>query len=146
MKTTLKATMIATAAAAAAIALPATANAGVPPTFETPSHNILCWVSETMTGCQIVDYTYSVSPLPPECKSGQYPGGFMLMSGQPAKLSCNDTPPGTYNGIRGHRTLDYGQSQTAGAMTCVSETSGVTCTDTSSGHFFRVSRDSFQLG
>ena len=39
-----------------------------------------------------------------------------------------------------------GQTKSVGLMTCASEPSGVTCTDTSSGHFFRVSRDSYELG
>jgi hypothetical protein len=42
--------------------------------------------------------------------------------------------------------LGYGQTRSLGAITCDSETSGITCTDTSSGQFFRVSRDSYQLG
>ena len=39
-----------------------------------------------------------------------------------------------------------GPAPGVGTMTCDSETSGVTCTDTSTGHFFRVSRESYQLG
>jgi len=31
-------------------------------------------------------------------------------------------------------------------MTCDSEPSGMTCTDSSTGHFFRISRESYQLG
>jgi hypothetical protein len=33
-----------------------------------------------------------------------------------------------------------------GAITCDSEPSGVTCTNSSTGHFFRVSRESYELG
>jgi hypothetical protein len=54
--------------------------------------------------------------------------------------------PGAYSGLRAHSTLDYGQTRSVGVMICASEASGVTCTDTSTGHFFRVSRDSYQLG
>jgi hypothetical protein len=43
-------------------------------------------------------------------------------------------------------TLGYGQSLSAGAITCDSEPTGMTCTDRSTGHFFRVSRESYQLG
>jgi hypothetical protein len=48
--------------------------------------------------------------------------------------------------LRTSVTLDYGQTKSVGVMTCASEPSGVTCTDTSTGHFFRVSRDSYELG
>jgi hypothetical protein len=42
--------------------------------------------------------------------------------------------------------LDYGQTRTLGSISCESEPSGVTCSDSSTGHFFRISRDSYQLG
>lgn len=42
-------------------------------------------------------------------------------------------------------TLDYGQTHTIGTITCDSEPAGVTCTHSSTGHFFRLSRDSYQL-
>jgi hypothetical protein len=42
--------------------------------------------------------------------------------------------------------LAYGQTHTVDTITCDSEPSGVTCTDTSTGHFFRVSGESYQLG
>jgi hypothetical protein len=43
-------------------------------------------------------------------------------------------------------TLDYGQMRSVGAITCASEPSGVKCTDSSTGHFFRLSRESYELG
>lgn len=46
----------------------------------------------------------------------------------------------------GLQTLAYGQTRSIGAITCSSEPSGVTCTDSGTGHFFRVSRDSYELG
>lgn len=138
--------VIAAAAAAAAIALPATAHAGVPPSFQTPSGNIMCWVVNGTAMCRIVDYTYSVSELPPDCGSPGWPNGFWLKEGEPAVLDCGSQPPGTYTGLRSDVTLDYGQSRSAGTMTCTSELSGVTCADASTGHFFRVSRDSYELG
>lgn len=45
-----------------------------------------------------------------------------------------------------YTVLEYGQSRAAGAITCDSEPSGMTCTNTATGHFFRVSRASYQLG
>ena len=46
----------------------------------------------------------------------------------------------------GQPTLAYGQTQSAGSITCDSEPSGATCTDASTGHFFWVSHDSYQVG
>jgi hypothetical protein len=43
-------------------------------------------------------------------------------------------------------TLGYGQTHTVGAITSDSEPPGVRCTDSSTGHFFFDSRESYQLG
>jgi hypothetical protein len=43
-------------------------------------------------------------------------------------------------------TLDYGQTRSVGTITCDVELSGVTCADSSTGHFFRLSRESYELG
>lgn len=142
-----KLTVMAAGTIAAIVALPAAAYAcGPPPAFQTPSGNIVCWMAQNTAACRIVDYTYSVQELPEDCTSPGWPSSFSLDEGKPAALECTDDPPGTYQGFRNDTTLDYGQSRSVGVMTCASEPSGVTCTDTSSGHFFRVSRDSYELG
>lgn len=41
--------------------------------------------------------------------------------------------------------LPYGQTNSGGAITCDSEVDGVKCTDSSTGHFFRIARDSYQF-
>jgi len=138
--------LIAGATVAATIAFPATAQAGVAPSFQTPSGNILCWMAENAASCHIVDYTYSVQQLPADCTSSDWPSSFKLYAGKPPYLRCNGSAPGTYLGPRTDETLDYGQSRSVGVMTCSSEPLGVTCTDASTGHFFRVSRDSYRLG
>jgi hypothetical protein len=46
----------------------------------------------------------------------------------------------------GLQTLDYGQTRSVGTITCSSEPSGVACTDSSTGHFFRVSQESYDVG
>jgi hypothetical protein len=42
--------------------------------------------------------------------------------------------------------LNYRQTHSLGVITCDSETSGVTCTNSNSGHFFRLSRESYDVG
>jgi hypothetical protein len=42
--------------------------------------------------------------------------------------------------------LGYGQTRSLGSITCDSEPADMTCTDSSTGHFFRVSQQSFQIG
>ena len=139
-----KLALIAPAAVAAAIALPAHANAGVPPAFQTPSGNIMCWVGDTMASCRAVEHAYT---LPTDhCAKPASTNGITLRIGEPPRATCDSAPNGTYTGLRTETTLDYGQSESRGVMTCASEQSGVTCTDISSGHFFRISKDSYELG
>lgn len=140
--------LVALAIAVTAVALPATANAGIPPSFQTPSGNILCWVADRVALCRIVDYEYAVAEtrVVADCTTPGWPNEFLLDAGKRAVLSCSEDSPGTYTGMRTTVTLDYGASKSVGAMTCTSEPSGVTCTDTGSGHFFRVARESYALG
>ena len=140
-----KVALIAAATVGASIALPSTAHAGVPPSFQPPSGNILCWIADNAATCRVIDHTYA---LPPggDCTSPGWGNSIFLDQGKPPFLTCDSTPPGTYNGLPAHTRLDYGQTQSAGVMTCDSEPSGMTCTDSSTSHFFRVSRESYQFG
>ena len=69
---------------------------------------------------------------------------FYVSQAKPANLGCYE---GASNFNRPDvNTLDYGQTLSRGPITCGSEASGVTCTDTATGHFFRVSREDYELG
>lgn len=128
-------------AVAAAIALPATARADSQ-YFQSPSGNIYCLLDAGGVACDVHDYTYQPPP-PPECgKHLPWGNRFSLTPGQPAAIECH----GDTLRLPGEQTLDYGQTISAGTITCASEPSGVRCTDRGSGHFFRVSRDSYELG
>ena len=70
-----------------------------------------------------------------------------LALGESVELHCDNTIPGIrYPATYGASTLDYGKTYFAGGMSCDSEPAGVTCTDGSTGHFFRVSRESYEVG
>ena len=148
-------------ATAAALPLAAVANAcggdelaaGVPADqeFVTPSGNIICSIYSDGSGvnCEIRDHIWVM----PASTSGPFGracdfdfGGldFYVSQGNPGKLGCYEGASkfGTPNVKR----LDYGQSLSYGVITCDSATSGVTCTDTDTGHFFRVSRENYDLG
>jgi hypothetical protein len=141
----MRAWLIAAATPAVAIALAAPAHAGVPPTFQTPSGNIQCWVAENTAACEIIDHTYALPPRD-DCTAPGFGNSVWLNEGKEPFLPCDTDQPGDYHGMRSHVTLDYGQTKSAGVMSCDSEEAGVTCTDSSTGHFFTVSRDTLQLG
>jgi hypothetical protein len=153
-----------TAIAAAAItlaavsALPAVAHAqdSNHQKFASPSGNIRC----VLTGeggptpialCQIENKAFSVPPgsgrdqSGAPCPSGTGSGNdFRLDQGQPGFIRCSFAA--LDGGVGPWPTLANGQSRSLGAITCDNEPSGVTCTDVSTGHFFRVSRESYELG
>jgi len=146
MKITMHA-LIATATAAATIGLAATAHADEIYDFLSPSGNIVCFVSTSFDGtngaeCEIRDYTYVAPPKPPGCQLGGWGDRFSLKQGSAPVVHCH----GDTNFVHGLPILPYGQMRSAGPITCNSEASGVTCTDRSTGHFFRLSRESYQLG
>lgn len=154
---TTRSVLVATAAALAVVSAvsPAVASADTRVHLQTPDGNIRCVLDISSTTetpvalCQITDHTYVVGPSRDEvtgaaCPSGNGGRDFRLDMGQPAFLRCSyaalDAGAGSWE------TADDGQSTSLGPITCISETSRMTCTDTNSGHFFRVSRESYQLG
>jgi hypothetical protein len=136
-----KLALLGTATVAATIVFPATSHADSND-FQSPSGNIFCMLGADGAACDINDYTYQPPP-PPECgKHLPWGSRFTLTSGKPGAIECH----GDTLRVAGEPTLGYGQTASAGTITCDSELSGMTCTDASTGHYFRVSRDSFNLG
>jgi hypothetical protein len=119
--------------------------------FLSPSGNIRCVLSSDdspspIAQCQIENHTY-VAPAAAPCADGGAPPGwqFRLDQGKQPYLPCEYSALDSGEGNR-LPTLDYGQTRSLGAITCDSEVSGMTCTDANTGHFFRVSQESYQLG
>jgi hypothetical protein len=131
-------------AVAAIIALPATAYASpAPHKFITPSGNIWCLVSDGTNGvvCEIREHTYTAPPKPTDCPLA-WGDRVSLEPGSAPEVHCHgDTIFET-----GTPTLPYGQARSAGPVRCESQPTGVTCTEATSGHFFRISRESLELG
>ncbi|OBI11206.1 hypothetical protein A5712_09955 [Mycobacterium sp. E2327] len=144
-----KLALVAMTAVVAATGVPAAAHADASYDFQTPSGDIHCkmgYAQGTNPGvvCTIANSTYTG-----KCQSGglvAWPQFTLWQGGSPESprdMPCvvgdNKTPIS--------RTLDYGQkTRWLGAISCDSEQSGLTCTDSSTGHFFRVARESYQLG
>ncbi|MFV0495519.1 DUF6636 domain-containing protein [Mycobacterium sp.] len=134
--------LVLTAAGASAIFVPATAHADFT-FFKSPSGNITCILDSTVAECDIAEYTFTPPPPPPDCDgTTMYGNRFSLRAGKPAVVTCH----GDTTASPGEPILKYGQSVTAGTLTCTSEQSGVQCADSSTGHYFRVARGDFELG
>lgn len=142
---------IATASIAGAISLSSIARADVTRReFQSPSGDIVCELSAGSdgTGSVFCDIgTYGPPPYRPDCPQG-WGVRFGLDQGNAPVSQCQEDTiiPGSRPSNRGLATLAYGKTASAGTITCDSEPTGITCTDASTGHFFRVSQESYQLG
>jgi hypothetical protein len=140
---------VATATATIGLARPVHADDEID--FRSPSGDVLCAMTQRhdindparygkgVVQCQVLNHTYP-QPQLADCPVGGRE--YDLEQGTSPSLGCQggvivDPPP---------PTLDYGQTRSVGTIACEVEPSGVTCTDSSTGHFLRLSRDSYQLG
>jgi Family of unknown function (DUF6636) len=135
---------ILTGSAVAAIPLAAIVRADTFYQFQSPSGNIDCGMGalddNAYASCEITDHTWVAPPRPPVCE-GVWGDRIEMYQGSPPALVCSsDTLRG--NGLP---TLPYGQIWSVKSITCDSEPSGMTCTDASTGHFFRIARGSYEL-
>lgn len=156
MTASLRLALIAAASAAATLSFAAPANADYSNVqFLSPSANIRCQIENddgtAFAVCKILDHTWEAAPSE-YCQQASVPGA-TGGPGSDLQLGKNSPPclgPHTiqifYSGPDAPPVLEYGQTRTLGAISCESEPSGVTCTDGRTGHFFRISRDSYQLG
>lgn len=109
--------------------------------YVTPSGNIMCdVVSNGANGtavCEIRDHAWAAK----QCPQG---GGdrFILEQGKPVDIRCH-TDTGFVPGLP---TLPYTHHLVAGAINCDNQPTGMTCTDSTTGHSFRLSKESFSVG
>jgi hypothetical protein len=142
---------VCTALAAATIGLAPSSHANpFSAQFQSPSGDISCNLvnfpptdklgfGKNFVQCDIVNQSW-VPPRPPPGGRADATSTVVLMRGQ---LPIVGYSPGT---LAASDPVNYDQPLSAGAITCSSEQSAVKCTDVSTGHFFRVSRESYELG
>lgn len=126
-------------------ATPAVANADEYHHFQSPSGNISCDMAAlsgmpARVACEIVVRDWTPPPRPPDCDAA-WGDRIGLIQGAAAGLGCHsDTTRDPTLPI-----LAYGDSRSVASLTCTSAPAGITCTDTSTGHYFRISRESYEL-
>lgn len=130
---------ITVSAAAVIFAPPAVA---APWEFQSPTGNIACHISETGAACDIGQYHFAPPSRPDNCQHNWGDRIGFDHGGGPAFFSCHW---GSFLG--GLPTQNYDTPLSAGSITCeINESTGVTCRDASTGHFFEMSQQSYQLG
>jgi hypothetical protein len=130
--------------ALAAVLVSAPARADTFYQFQSPSGNIDCGMgslgNKAFASCEITDHTWVAPPRPDRCE-GAWGSRFTLYQGTAPALVCSsDTLRGS-----GLPTLSYGSNWPVNPLTCISEPAGMTCTDASTGHYFSLSRDTYEL-
>ena len=112
--------------------------------FTSPSGNIQCTMYTSTDGlsnanCAVVQHDW-VATQPENCQLA-WGDRVDLEEGSAARFGCagQDLPAPTH-------TLEYGQYQTLGSISCASETVGIMCIDNDTGHYFSVSRETVHLG
>jgi len=137
-------TVTVTPAPAPAPAPTAVAQPDGPSSFRSPSGNINCTLStpggDNAARCEVVAHTWVAPPRSLDCHLA-WGDRFHVTQGDGAGFNCYGQEFPT-----AEQTLAYGQTRSLGTITCASEYTGMTCTDSSTGHYFRVSRDSYELG
>ncbi len=126
--------------------------------FSSPTENIVCgWqlvpsVSESAS-CFIRERTWEVLPEDvPENGECQFDFGneVYIVPGEEPQFGCYSdvawyllSPDGT--SFSTPEPLAYGKSIALGAIVCTSETTGLTCTDTTTGNSFVMARETYPL-
>jgi hypothetical protein len=105
--------------------------------FQSPSGNIHCLMINGVdvgVRCDMAELTPSFTKRPPDCEA-DWGSAFWIGSKGPGVLACvSDTVINPSAPV-----LGYGSTLSFASMTCTSERTGVTCTNTA-GHGFRLSR------
>jgi hypothetical protein len=109
--------------------------------FETPSHNIGCYMDRHSVRCDIRQRDWSPPAEPQYCiKAGVDWGQGLAVGAHRASFVCaGDTTLG------GPGLLGYRHAARRGPIYCVSRTIGITCRNADTAHGFFLSRAGYRL-
>jgi hypothetical protein len=111
--------------------------------FQSKTANIACDLDgssgEGVAVCEVREHAYKRA-VKPDCAQG-WVNSFSLRQGRTVVVNCYaDT---IFQGAL--LVQDYGYPLTVGSITCViDETTGVTCKDATTGHYFQAARQSYR--
>ena len=111
--------------------------------FQSATGNIACdlngSVSPPEATCEVREHSYQPQ-VKPSCDPG-WASSFRLVQGRTVEVNC-------YSGTDFRSALpvqDYGRPLTVGSLTCViDESTGVTCKDSTTGHYFQAARQAYE--
>lgn len=110
--------------------------------ISTKSNNIVCRMTTDETRCDIDTVKYGMSSVPSKCGSSPNWGHtFVIGQGAKVRLECPDERMRVAD--QSTQQLDWGETKTVGATTCVSKPDALTCT--SGTHGFRLRKAKYDV-
>lgn len=103
--------------------------------FVSPSGNIHCELDTAQVRCEVDESTWKLPPKPATCHHLDWIAGLEISGGTASGVCAGDSVRGD-----GGSTLAYGHALQNSRVRCVSESTGMTCTDRTSKHGFTLSR------
>jgi hypothetical protein len=109
--------------------------------FTTPSGNVGCYIDTEMVRCDIRERDWAVPPRSPDCpEQVSYGQGLEIVNGDAVFVCAGDTALNPDADV-----VAYGDSISAGSLSCEVRFNGVNCSDGDSGHGFFLARESFDF-
>jgi hypothetical protein len=112
--------------------------------FRSPSGNIRCHPFQidgvNSVRCEAVEHTWVAPSRSPDCQL-DFGDRLELEEGSVGMFSCYGQPLPDPK-----ETLEYGRVTEFGSISCTSESVGIMCLDNDTGHYFNLSRESYQIG
>ena len=111
-------------------------------TFKSPSGNIGCMIIAGTARCDIRKRTWSPPPRPSSCPNIVDFGQGLIVGGSgAARFVC----AGDTSADPSAAPLAYNSDTVVGNFTCSSTSSGMTCTNTASGHGFFIAIQGYRI-
>jgi hypothetical protein len=98
--------------------------AQVSDTFKTPTGNIFCSMQDKSLRCDILKSSAKLPPKPKDCNLDWGNAFYLEIRGKGERACHGDTIVGPSYPI-----LNYGKTWTKNGFTCISRTTGLTCTN-----------------
>ena len=108
--------------------------------FQSPSHNIGCYMDGHGVRCDVKEHSWTPPPKPADCDVDWGQGVAVDRHGFSSYVCAGDTALDPNNDV-----LPYGEKITRGRFKCKSKQSGMKCVNTRNKHGFVVSRSEVDL-
>jgi hypothetical protein len=108
--------------------------------FTSPSANIGCRLEAANARCDVGEHVYTSGAKPSNCEQ-DWGDSLQVSDRGGVEWVCH----GDTVIDKGAQALPYGKRSRQGSIVCASADTGMTCTETRSGHGFLISRERYRI-